>query len=327
MAISKLTPNELTPLLNVSLQGLHKTLKTNSIETTREGRKIFISSSEVRRLLQLRGFVYPNANISFQIVKGGTGKTSLAFSLAVRASQYGARVLAIDFDQQANLTRSFNIDSIGLPVWLDVCLKNAKAEKTIIEISETLSLIPSNLNNSRLDVELTHKAANLKDHVNDHLKKIRDKYDLVIIDCPPAINKINTAVTCASDLVVLPVNPDPYAMDGLKYSLHEIQNIKNDYKLKNLDYRILWNKYDAREKLGAYYMHELARDEAIFKHLLPVVIRSDASLKNAAFNSQSIFDLSRKTVTREDIDQFAKEILGLNEFAQRKNKVKEGAFA
>ncbi|WP_419421655.1 ParA family protein (plasmid) [Legionella sp. D16C41] len=64
---------------------------------------------------------------------------------------------------------------------------------------------PSNLNNSRLDTELTQSSTNLKDLVRDTIKPIRNNYDLVIIDCPSAINKINTAVTCASD---------PGAFDG-----------------------------------------------------------------------------------------------------------------
>ena len=123
-------------------------------------------------------------------------------------------------------------------------------------MSDNLHLIPSNLNNSRLDVELTQSASNLSDLIKDIIDPIRNNYDLVIIDCPPAINKINTAVTCASDMVLVPINPDPYAMDGLDFTLSELARIKKEFKL-GFDYRVVWNKYDARERLGAVYMHSI----------------------------------------------------------------------
>lgn len=320
-----ITPNDIARILGVSIQGVYKILKANEIKTIKVNRRKYIPSIEVRKLFDLRGFIYPKSNISFQIVKGGTGKTSLAFSLAIRASQYGAKVLAIDFDQQANLTQSLGVDARECPVWLNIYRDNVSISDSIIKLSETLSVIPSNMNNSRLDVELTHGNINIKDHIKDSLNSIRSNFDIVIMDCPPAINKINTAVTCSSDLIILPINPDPYAMDGLEYSLYEITSIKKDYKLINLEYKIVWNKYDAREKLGAYYMHQLAKDEQRLKSIIPVVIRSDAALKNAIFNSQSVFESNRKTSTREDLDQFTKEVIGINawsdEKALKENKV------
>ena len=278
--------------------------------TTKSNRKL-VPSTGVRKLFEYRDFKYPKLNLSFQIVKGGVGKTSLSFSLAVRANHYGTRVLLIDFDQQGNLTRSFNIEDRERAVWLNIIRDNVKTKDAIVNIYPGLDLIPSNLNNSRLDVELTQSSSNLKDMIRDNISSIRDDYDLVIMDCPPAINKINTAATCASDLIIIPINPDPYAMDGLEFTLSELSRIKKEFKL-TFDYRILWNRYDARERLGAIYMHEIAKQEDRFAKLLPVVIRSDTSLKNAAFDSKSIFELPRKAQIREDIDQFSREILGIN---------------
>ncbi len=316
-----LTPKELAESLGkITVQGIYKTLKSKQIDTiTAENRRKYVPPLGVRQLLQERGYKYPNQNISFQIVKGGVGKTSLSFSLAVRASHYGARVLCIDFDQQSNLTKSFSVDAREQPVWINIIRDNVKSEKTIIRISDTLDLIPSNLNNSRLDVELTQSASNLRDMIRDQISSIRNNYDLVIMDCPPAINKINTAVTCGSDIILIPINPDPYAMDGLEFSLSELTKIKKDFKL-NFDYRIIWNRYDARERLGALYMHQLTKDEKKIDKILPVVIRTDTSLKNAIFESKTIFDSSKKSAIKEDIDQFTREILGINAWGERQQK-------
>lgn len=309
-----LTSVELKDLLgNITVQGVYKALKENKIECqlTKTGRRL-VSPLGVRNLLESRGFKYPNMNISLQMVKGGVGKTSLSYSLAVRTNHYGARVLVIDMDQQGNLTRSFNIEAREKPVWLNIIRDNIKIQKAIVNISEGLHLIPSNLNNSRLDVELTQSASNLKDMFHDKLSPVRNNYDLIIIDCPPAINKINTAVTCGSDIVIIPTNPDPYAMDGLDFAIAELKRIKTEFKLKTLDYKVVWNRYDARERLGTVYMHELAKKADHLEKILPVVIRVDTSLKNAVFDSKSIFELPKKAPIREDIDQFAKEILGIN---------------
>jgi len=313
-----ITPAELTETLGgITIQGVYKALRTHQIHTqTTPSRRKLIPSLGTRRLFEERGFQYPKLNVSFQVVKGGVGKTSLSFSLAVRASHYGARVLVIDMDQQGNLTRSFNVDARDKAVWLNLFRDRVPLQDALVKLTDTLHLIPSNLNNSRLDLELTQSNSNLRDMIRDKVSSVRDQYDLVLFDCPPAINKINTAVTCASDLVIVPINPDPYAMDGLEFTLSELSRIKDDFKLA-FDYRIVWNRYDARERLGAIYMHELTKQAERANKILPVVIRADASVKNAVFDAKSVFELSRKAPIREDIDQFTKEVLGINTWKEK----------
>lgn len=321
---NSITPVELTECLgNITIQGVYKALKTQNIQILTENHRKFISSFGVRSLLTQRGFNYPKLNISFQIVKGGTGKTTLSFALAVRASHYGAKILIIDLDQQSNLTRSFNIEARENPVWLNIIRDKININNAIITISDSLHIIPSNLNNSRLDVELSQSNPNLRDMIRDRLHTVRDNYDIVIMDCPPAINKINTTATCASDLIVIPVNPDPYSMDGLEFTISELHRIKKEFKT-DFDYRIIWNRYDARERLGAIYMHALVKIEERAMKLLPIVIRTDTSVKNAVFDSKSIFDLPKKTPIRGDVDQFTREILGINSWID--NNKREGNY-
>lgn len=312
-----LTPAELSIILGgMTVHGVYKALKSIGIEPLlTHSRRKKITPIDTRRLLMERGFRYPNLNISFQIVKGGVGKTSLSYALGLRASHYGVKVLLVDLDQQGNLTRSFKVAARDNPVWLNIFRDNVPAKDALIRLNETLHLIPSNLNNSRLDLELAQSGANLKDMITDKLSSIRAHYDLVIFDCPPAINKINLSATCASDLVIIPINPDPYAMDGLDFTLSELSRIKKDFKLQ-FDTKIVWNRYDARERLGAVCMHDLAKDKDKIDNVLPVVIRVDASLKNSIFDAVSLFDLPKKSDIREDIDQFTKEIIGINNFIE-----------
>lgn len=316
-----LTPAELAEVLGgITVHGVYKSLKAHNIESkSTSTRRKKIPPLGVRKFLMERGFQYPKLNLSFQIVKGGVGKTSLSYALALRSSHYGARVLVIDLDQQGNLTRSFNVELREKPVWLNVMRDNVPIENAIIPLSDTLHLLPSNLNNSRLDLELTQSTLNLKDMIRDKLSSIRNNYDLVIFDCPPAINKINLSATCASDTVIIPLNPEPYAMDGLDFTLAELKRIKQEFKLA-LNIKIVWNRYDARERLGAIYMHDLAKDKDKINSVLPVVIRVDASLRNSIFESKSIFDFSKRSGIREDFDQFSREILGINHWKEKSTK-------
>jgi chromosome partitioning protein len=272
----------------------------------------------VRKLLEDRGFIYPEQNISLQMVKGGTGKTSSTYSLSIRLAHYGARVLVIDFDMQSNTTRAFNIEARHKPVWLNIFRDNVAAQEAVVRIYENLHVIPSSLNNSRLDVELLQSSYNMTDSIRALLSPIRPNYDFIIMDCPTAINKITATVTCASDLILIPVNPETFAMDGVDYTVSEIKKLKKEFGLK-CDYKIVWNKYDARERLGPICMHDLASREDLANHVLPVVCRVDTSIKNAIFDSKNIFELPRKSPLREDFDHFAREILGINTWKNKKS--------
>jgi chromosome partitioning protein len=307
----------------MTLQGVYRILKQHNIKANTGARRL-VKFNEVRDILISRNFQYPNKNYSFQIVKGGAGKTSLSSNFALRASQYGAKVLAVDFDQQGNFTSTFGINTKDRPVFINLFRKECKIEDAIVTVNDALHIIPSSLDNSRLDVELTQRSSlNIRDLIRDILEPVRNKYDIVVMDCPPAINRINVAVTCSSDYVVIPVNPDQYSMDGLEFTIAELITIQKDFKMNALDYFIVWNKYDARERLGAHYMHYLVKDSSKVSKILPVVIRTDVSIKNVVYEMTNIFERGKKTTIKEDMDHFTREILGINAWNENKTKEKK----
>jgi chromosome partitioning protein len=310
-------------VLGVTPQHVYSIIKTQNIDhyVNKKNRRKLLSPAGVRKLFEHRGYKYPNLNISFQIVKGGVGKTSLSFSLGVRAYQYGARVLVIDLDAQGNLTRSFNVDAKGKPIWINIYKDNMKVQDTLVTISENLHLIPSNLNNSGLDVEIFRSMNNIADIIKNTIAPIRDNYDLVIMDCPPTINMMNTAATCASDLIIIPINPDSYSMDRLEYTLFELKRIKKNYKI-DCDYRIFWNRYDGRLKTALAYMSQLHQKDELGDKISSVVCRTDSALDKAVANCKSIFEMSKRSNIREDIDQFTSEVLGISEWIEEKTKPK-----
>lgn len=312
-----LAASDLTAFLNnMTPQGVYKYLRENHIETILlNSRKRLVTPNGVRQLLQLKGFEYLKQIVAFQMIKGGVGKTTLSGAVALRSNHYGSRTLQIDLDLQGNLTRTYDVDSRELPVWLDVLQGKCPIQEAIIKIDSNLDLIPSNLNNSRLDIEMSSTNTNIRDVIRDKLAPILPNYDLVVIDCPPALNKVSASALCAADTIIIPVTPDSYAMDGLEMTVSEIQRLKASFKLKNMDYKVLWNKYDARERLGPIYMHDVAKDYPS-DAMLPVVVRVDTAYKNALDTNSSIFNVSKNSNARVDIDQLTREILGLNNWVE-----------
>lgn len=266
----------------------------------------YIPAEMVREYLQSYGYKYPKKVISFQMLKGGVAKTTSALNVGLRASMLGARVLFVDLDQQANLTFALGHTDETAPVWLDIFEKKVSIESAIKTINSHIDLIPSSLNNSVLERALINSNRNWSESVKSHLAQISLNYDLIIIDTAPALSATNTAVTVASNLVILPVNPDKFSILGFEKNYQELNDIKNDFKLKT-DIKVLFTKYDAREKMSGEYL-----DAFIQKYpdiLLKSYIRVSSDAKNTLATSRSIY--SSKSSAKEDYHLVTTELLAL----------------
>lgn len=263
-----------------------------------------VPPQRVRELLTSLKFQFHRQVISFQMLKGGVSKTTSAMNLGIRAAMYGARVLFIDLDQQANLTFALGCDEENPLVWLDVVEKKASAKECVITLEDHIDLIPSSLNNSVMDKVLMNSNRNWAQSVKTPLETLKKNYDLVIIDTAPALSAINTAVCVASDKVILPVNPDRFSMLGLEKNLEELIEIKKDFDL-DFNPQILFTKFDGREKLS----HELL-DKCIEKHedlLMKNYIRVSSEVKNSIGGTKNIFH--GKSPIKEDFDLTTREML------------------
>lgn len=308
-----ISARELDNLLNVTPQGMHHLIKSMNITTEIKNNKKFISPAEVRRLLESRGYKYKNEIISFSVVKGGVGKTSLSHSFAIRASQYGAKVLVIDADQQANITQAFGIDEEDLPTLFEVIQNQTTIKDAIIPIAEHLHILPSSMNMSFLDRYLQIQQENLAAVFKDQIEKIIEQYDYIVIDCPPAISSVTAAAALASTKVVMPVTPMKFSLQGLKASFQELASLEKKFKKDNLQKSIIFNRFDARKTSSTEYLTQLAGTKNYNKYLMKCFIRENSELENRINQKHSVFDFNKKNNAREDIDLFTKELMGLHE--------------
>lgn len=274
-----------------------------------------IDSTQVRAYWESLGLSVARQTISFQMLKGGVSKTTSALNLGIRAAQYGLKVLFVDLDQQANLSQALGVMDETLPVWVDIAEQKVTIEKACQRVSSHIDLIPSSLNNSVLEKVLLKSHRNWALSIRGPLAEIRHKYDWIILDTAPSLSLVNTAATCASQLIVLPVTPDPFAISGVKKHLAELAEIEKDFELIHLKKKILLTRFDTREVLSHRYLDELANSYPEF--LLDSFIRLNADVKKSVEEKKSLFQT--QSAAKEDYDLLTRELMG---FYQGENHAK-----
>lgn len=302
---AKISAAEAAEVIGLSITTIHKYVRERKIKPSKSNNKICFTHTSARKLFR---FKFTPKIISFQIVKGGTGKTSLAHSLAIRANLYGARVLCVDLDQQGNLSQAFNVDADQLPVMVDVIKENLNISEAIHSIAPGLDIIPSRIDNATLDNVLMLEKHSLDRVYSNMLRPLLSKYDLIIIDCPPALGQSVAAATLSSDLIISPLTPEQFSVSGLKISYDEISDLARKYG-KKIDFKIVLNKFDARTALSGEVLTNLL-SQPDFKHMLcRSFIRACQEFPNAIYTKSNIFETLKKTAAKEDIDLFTSEIL------------------
>jgi chromosome partitioning protein len=297
---------DLGSIIGISPQAIHKSVKSRNLETVLINKRAYMTPESTRAFMLSRGFTFKSLVLSLQMLKGGVAKTTSAMNIGIRANMYGARVLLIDLDQQANLSFSFGIEDPDALVWVDIVEGKASIEQAIRKVTPTLHVIPSNLNNSVLDRILLNGKRNLGSGVSQYLAPIRDRYDLIILDTAPNLSAINTAASCASDLVILPVNPDKFSFAGLTKTLDDLSKIKTEFHA-NFEPKILFTKFDGRETAS----HELLKMCMLNfgSQMVKAFIRTSTEVKNTIRTGSTIFD--HKSNAKEDYDLVTRELIGM----------------
>jgi chromosome partitioning protein len=182
--------------------------------------------------------------------KGGVGKTTTAVNLASCLAVAEKSVLLIDVDPQANATSGLGIDSRDLNRSVYDVFVNEEQLKTVIHTTQVpnLSLIPSHINLVGTEVELVHTVAREK-ILRDALKVVRDTYDYVLIDCPPSLGLLTLNALTAADSVLIPIQCEYYALEGLSKLLNTVQLVQKHLNRKLGIYGVLLTMYDGRLNL------------------------------------------------------------------------------
>ena len=302
----KMTISEAAAFLNVSAQAIHKKIKSKKLPMKRRQNRFYFSHETSRALFKLN---FPNKIYVFQNIKGGVGKTELTYSIAIKANLYGAKVLCIDLDLQGNLTKGcFKINPKEKPIMLDVIKDGLPIEDTIINILPGLDLIPSDLDNGVLDNTLMIGRFPLDKVYKEKFDHLIKSYDIILIDCPPALTASVTAAALSADEIIAPVTPDEHSLSGLKLLCDEIKDIEKKYS-KKIPIKVVFNKFDVRNNLSHEKLDYIRKSYDYKDKIFSSYVRDTQDFPNAINNGQTIFDVFKQTAAKEDIDLLTKEIL------------------
>ena len=259
--------------------------------------------------------------ISVANQKGGVGKTTTSVSLSAILAKKGKKVLMIDMDPQGNGTSGLGIDkNVKFSVY-DVIIDEVEIENTIQKTEiDNLDVCPSNINLAGAEVELVDMEEREK-RLKDKLDKIKDKYDYIIIDCPPSLGLVTLNAFTASDSVLIPVQCEYYALEGLGQLINTINLVKKHLNKSLYIEGALLTMYDARTNLSNQVVKEVKRyfEDKVYK----VVIPRNIKLSEAPSYGMPITLYDKRSKGAKCYEKLAKEFLKINDTEQKAKHMKE----
>ena len=208
--------------------------------------------------------------------KGGVGKTTTAVNVAAGIAKLGYKVLLIDTDPQGNATSGVGVDkrSVKYSAY-SIIVDDIKAKDAILHTEfENLDVIPSSIELAAAELELAdmeHREARLK----STLATVKSEYDYILIDCPPSLGLITTNALCAADTILVPIQPEYYALEGLSQLIATVRLVKRKYNPYLEIEGVLLTMYDGRLNLTQQVVQEVKKffPKKVFSSVIPRGVR------------------------------------------------------
>ena len=183
--------------------------------------------------------------------KGGVGKSTTAINLSACLAEKGKKVLTIDIDPQGNTTSGLGVDKNSVENTLyELLLSEADVRDTIVkDVVQNVDLIPSNVNLSGAEIELIG-IENKEYILKEITDKVRGEYDYIIMDCPPSLSMLTINALTAATSVLVPIQCEYYALEGLSQLIHTIELVKDRLNNKLEIEGVVFTMYDARTNLS-----------------------------------------------------------------------------
>ncbi|MBQ6560024.1 MAG: ParA family protein [Erysipelotrichaceae bacterium] len=244
--------------------------------------------------------------------KGGVGKTTTSINLAAGLAYSNKKVLLVDFDPQGNATQGVGhrVGLNDLTVY-DAILGDTDVRKCIKTLSKPpLDLLPANIALAGADLEL----AKIEDHreslLKETLKPVTDQYDYIIVDCPPSLGLINTNALTAADSVLIPVQSEYYALEGITQLLQTIRLVQKLFNPQLKIEGVLVTMYDARTNLSEEVGQEIRKHfkEKAYKTYIP----RNVKLSEAPSSGLSIYDYALNSEGAKAYVALTREVMAAN---------------
>lgn len=240
--------------------------------------------------------------------KGGVGKTTTSINLSACLSALGKKVLAIDMDPQGNMTSGLGIDKDNVEYTVyDLIIGEVDIEKVICkETLENLDVLPTNIDLSAAEIELIG-VDNKEYIIRDAVDKVKEEYDFIIIDCPPSLSMLTINAMTTANTVLVPIQCEYYALEGLSQLIHTIDLVKERLNPKLEMEGVVFTMYDARTNLSLQVVENVKENlnQEIYKTIIPRNIR----LAEAPSHGMPIHLYDPKSAGAESYMLLAEEVI------------------
>jgi chromosome partitioning protein len=243
--------------------------------------------------------------------KGGVGKTTTNINLSAYLGEMGKKVLTVDIDPQGNTTSGLGVDKNELEYSVYDVIMGLHAENVIIPTNvNNLSIIPSKVDLAGAEIELTNRA-NRENMLKQQLDKIKDNYDYIFIDCPPSLGLLTLNALTASNSVLIPIQCEFYALEGVGQLMNTIQLVKRSLN-KDLEIQgVVMSMFDGRTNLSIEVVEEAKKyfKGKVYTSIIPRNIR----LAEAPSHGLAIMHYDKNSRGAEAYKELASEFIDYEE--------------
>ena len=240
--------------------------------------------------------------------KGGVGKTTTSVNLGACLANQGQKILLVDTDAQGNATSGIGIQKANIQKDIyDVLVNETPISEVILPTNHPgMDIVPATIQLSGAEIELTNLMAR-ETRLKDALQEVHDDYDFILIDCPPSLGLLTINAFTASDSILIPVQSEYYALEGLSQLLNTIKLVQKHFNRSLRIEGVLLTMFDARTNLGAQVNAEVQKyfGDRVYKTIIPRNVR----LSEAPSHGLAIIDYDPKSRGAEVYSQLAEEVL------------------